>query len=643
MWESNPDLMRDALKVHDRLVREAIETNAGTVFKTGGDGFCAAFPHPGEALAAALAAQRSLLSAEWVTQAPIRVRMGLHTGTAQLRDGDYFGPTLNRAARLMDAGHGTQLLLSSSTQRLVIDELPEEVELRSLGTHHLKDLDRPEEVFQVVAPDLPGEFGPLRTISEETTTAAKAAGAAFQSKHWDAVVGILDQIESTTSLTAEQQLMYAHSLWWLGKHDDLAPRFEAAFSAATAVDDSENAALAAIELAEIHHHLLSPEVSKSWERRAENLLGDAADSIAGGHLLRWQSVRAFEIEGDLEKALELSRQVMEVAKQNDDGSLQILSLQDQGRILVTMGRPAEGMPLMDEAMLGAVAGDVDPIVVGRSYCNMLSVCERTGDVRRASEWSAAAEKWCAENESAPYPGVCRIFKAEIMWRRGDWVGAESEVLRASSELGALMDVAGEAFYQYGEMRLRSGDDQGAELAFQESLARGRQPVPGYALLLAKRGDTASAVDILERTLSEIQTGRLDRARFLPAYVDLLIETGRSEEALEAAAELEKIGEVSNSEFFGARALHAKGRVALAVGDARSASDLLKSAVGILTRLGVPYEAALAHADLGLAYGAEGVHAMARMELKVAASEFEKLGAHADAERVAALLGEAEGG
>lgn len=636
--------MREALSNHDEVVRSAIEAHHGTVFKTGGDSFCAAFADPGDAIASALEAQRALASTEWPTDTPIRVRMGLHTGTAQLRDGDYFGPTLNRAARVMDAGHGGQVLLSSSTQRLVIDHPPEPLELRSLGTYHLKGLDRPEEIFQVVGAGLHDGFGPLRLARAGGDAGAEEAlEAAFGAKNWDETVNLLDQLEATSVLTAEQHLMYAHSLWWLGKHDDLARRVETAYNVASNSGDHELAATAAIELAELYHHQLAPDVSRSWERKAERHLESVGEAVARGHLLRWQTVRALDIEGDLERALELSSKVMEIARASEDGNLEALALQDRGRALVAMGRTDEGMPLMDEAMLAAVAGDVDPIVVGRSYCNMLAVCERTGDVRRAREWSAAAERWCQTNEQAPYPGVCRIFKAEIMWGMGDWVDAEAEVLRASDELGVLTDVAGEAFYQYGEMRMRAGDLEAAETAFQEALARGRQPVPGYAILLAQRGDTPAALEILERAVDDLPKGRLDRVRHLAPYVEFLVQEGRLDEAGAAADEMGEIAGSARSDYFDARAKRARGKVELARGEASAAAALFKDALATLTRLGLRYEAALTHFDLGLAYRAQGSKALASMEIKVAASELEKLGAAPDLERVGALMsGESPG-
>jgi len=165
LWERDPEAMSSALARHDELLREAVEVHGGFVFKTVGDAFCAVFSIAAEALEAALDAQKSLLlSAGWEEFGRLRVRMALHTGTAEERDGDYFGPTVNRVARLLSAGHGRQVLLSLSTEELVRDQLPRGAGLRDLGVRRLKDLFAPEHVFQLTAPDLPDSFPPLRTL-----------------------------------------------------------------------------------------------------------------------------------------------------------------------------------------------------------------------------------------------------------------------------------------------------------------------------------------------------------------------------------------------------------------------------------------------------------------------------------------------
>lgn len=164
LWEQYPEPMKAALGRHDTLLKQVIETHQGYVFKTVGDAFCAAFATAARALAAALDAQRALAAEPWGVTGPIRVRMALHTGATIERDGDYFGPPVNRVARLLSAGHGGQILLSLPTYELVRDDLPPDVSLRDMGEHHLKDLARPERVFQIVAPDLPAEFPQLKSL-----------------------------------------------------------------------------------------------------------------------------------------------------------------------------------------------------------------------------------------------------------------------------------------------------------------------------------------------------------------------------------------------------------------------------------------------------------------------------------------------
>jgi predicted ATPase len=156
--------MQAALARHDELLRLAIEEHGGYVFKTIGDAFCCAFWTATDALDAALEVQRTLFDEEWQETGPLRVRIALHTGAAEEREGDYFGPPVNRVARLLSAGHGGQVLLSLPTQELVRDQLPVGTSLMDLGERRLKDLFRPERVFQLLATGLPSEFPPLKTL-----------------------------------------------------------------------------------------------------------------------------------------------------------------------------------------------------------------------------------------------------------------------------------------------------------------------------------------------------------------------------------------------------------------------------------------------------------------------------------------------
>ncbi|OHD74296.1 MAG: hypothetical protein A2177_09905 [Spirochaetes bacterium RBG_13_68_11] len=164
LWQANPREMKSAIARHDALIKGIVEANHGVVFKTVGDAVCAAFGTAMDGLSAAVASQLALKAERWPLPSPILVRMALHTGEAEERDADYFGPALNRVARLLSIGHGGQTLLSLVASELVRDALPDSVSLRELGEHRLKDLYRPEMVYQVLHPDLASEFPALNSL-----------------------------------------------------------------------------------------------------------------------------------------------------------------------------------------------------------------------------------------------------------------------------------------------------------------------------------------------------------------------------------------------------------------------------------------------------------------------------------------------
>lgn len=163
-WEESPHEMNIILQQHDKILKTVFEEYGGYIFKTVGDEFCVAFADPLDALLAGVESQKQLLGLKY-GELTLNVRMGIHTGTATERDGDYFGPTLNRTARLMSAGHGGQILLSYISEMLVHDLLPESIELKCLGEQYLKDILSCEKVYQVVTSGLRADFPRLMTES----------------------------------------------------------------------------------------------------------------------------------------------------------------------------------------------------------------------------------------------------------------------------------------------------------------------------------------------------------------------------------------------------------------------------------------------------------------------------------------------
>ena len=162
LWERHPDAMRDVLARHDTIVRDAIERNAGYVVKTTGDGAHAAFATAAAAAAAAVEGQRALAAEPWADGLALAVRMGLHTGSAQLRDGDYYGTSPNRAARVMAMAHGGQILCTEATAELLREDAGD-LALLDLGTHRLRGLSRPERLLQIRAPGLATDFAALQS------------------------------------------------------------------------------------------------------------------------------------------------------------------------------------------------------------------------------------------------------------------------------------------------------------------------------------------------------------------------------------------------------------------------------------------------------------------------------------------------
>lgn len=162
LWQRDPDGMRIALERHDSLLREAATTHGGEVFKTIGDAFCIAFTNAHAALDATLFAQKHLQGSFANSLPVLKVRMSLHTGDAQRRDNDYFGLSLAKVARLLGGIHGGQIALTAVTATLLRDALPPDTTLRDLGEYRFRDFDTPERIFQVIHPELPADFAPIR-------------------------------------------------------------------------------------------------------------------------------------------------------------------------------------------------------------------------------------------------------------------------------------------------------------------------------------------------------------------------------------------------------------------------------------------------------------------------------------------------
>lgn len=209
LWERYPESMRGALAAHDAIVRRSTQARHGTVFKTIGDAFCCAFAHPDEAIDAAIDAQRAIAAHAWAAElGGIRVRMGVHTGKAVERDGDYFGPTVNRVARLASIGHGGQILASSATAALMRGALRPGLSLLDLGSHRLRDLSLSETIYQVAADGLGSDFPALTSLDARPNNLPS---------QFSSFVGREREVEELRTFLSQQRLVTIAGAGGMGK------------------------------------------------------------------------------------------------------------------------------------------------------------------------------------------------------------------------------------------------------------------------------------------------------------------------------------------------------------------------------------------------------------------------------------------
>ena len=468
----------------------------------------------------------------------------------------------------------------------------------------------------------------------DTSPAVAGAGqlelarAAFARTAWREAYEVLTAADAGGRLEAEDLERLADAAWWLSDGAGSIRARERAYRQYVQRGDSRAAATAALALAEDHFHRLARSIGQGWLRRAERHLEGLPDGTERGWLYRLRFVVALEAERKPEEAMEYADRALEIARRVGDTDLAALALQDRGRCLVALGQVKDGMALIDEAMTAATAGELTPRTTGRAYCNMMSTCERLGDFGRAAEWYDVAHTWCEPHADSGYPGICRVHRAGILRLRGSLREAEHEARRAAEEMvDFLADVAGEAYYELGEIRLRMGDLAGAGEMFSEAHARGRDPQPGLALLRLAEGRSEAARSMIERALSEPRLTMLERVKLLPALVEISVACGETAAAADGVSELETITATYTSPAFVASAALARGRVELAREQADQAMLHLRRACRIWKEIDLPVELAQTRLLLSRAYSALGNTDEAELEERTAQAAMDRIGSH----------------
>jgi DNA-binding CsgD family transcriptional regulator len=375
--------------------------------------------------------------------------------------------------------------------------------------------------------------------------------------------------------------------------------------------------------------------ASGWLARAQRLVDrEGADCVERGYL-KLPAVMRFTAAGDLDSARAAAAEAAEIGDRHRDGDLSAFGRCLEGRTLIRKGRLAEGLPLLDEAMVAVTSGQLSPIITGIIYCSVIAACQQTYALDRSREWTAALSGWCeAQPQLVQFAGACLIHRSEILQLGGEWPEAIEEARRASKRLARSTDgEAGNAFYQQGELHRLRGELAEAEQAYTLASERGRDPQPGLALLRMAQGRVDVAAAATRRVLSATNDP-LQRTRFLPAHVEIMLAAGDLGEARQAADELGARATELGIELLSAMADHARGAVLLAEGDARGAIDPLRRGQQVWQRVGAPYLSARIRVLIARAVQALGDADGAALEREAAKKIFTQLGAAHDLDTTA---------
>jgi ATP/maltotriose-dependent transcriptional regulator MalT len=309
-----------------------------------------------------------------------------------------------------------------------------------------------------------------------------------------------------------------------------------------------------------------------------------------------------------------------------------------GETLIHLGDPQRGVPLLDETMASLLAGELSPLVVGYVYCAMLACCNATFDVRRAQEWTADFARWCeSQPDLIPFRGDCLVYRAELMRFKGAWKNAMAEAQLACEGIArpGSRSWAGAAFYQQGELHRLRGEFAKADAAYRDANRWGHTMQPGLALLWLAQGRLPAAAASITRALAEA-VGGVQRSRYLPAHVEIMLTANDHEAARRSATELSEIYGVLNAPVLRALSVHATGAVLLAKGDYAAALVALREAWNTWYSLEAPYEAARVRILIARACRELGDVEGADLELDAARQIFQQLAATPDLEGLVGL-------
>ncbi len=454
---------------------------------------------------------------------------------------------------------------------------------------------------------------------------------------WSEAFDLLAAADAAEPLGPDDLDLMAECAWWIGRMRHCIALRQRAHAQYLKAGDVRRAAAVAVELAVHHGDLGEVGDSSAWLQKADRMLEHEPEGPEHGWLALAKGLQYRDV-GDMSTALDHAGKAAAIGARHGDKDLFAFGHAFQGVCIAFTGDPDRGLPMVEEATEGAVAGELGPRATGWIYCMMIAVNAQLADWQRAGHWSEAATRWCNRQAINGFPGVCRVHRAEIMRLRGALSEAEEEARTATTELASfnLMFTA-LAFRELGEVRLKMGDLDAAEEAFQQAGEMGVAPEPGLAMLLVQRGRPEPAARSLRRALADTSLGPLDRAKLLPSQVEVALLLDDVETARAAATELEAIAAVHSVPALRATADASAAAVALADGALDDALVRAQGARSLFDEVDLVHESARAATLVGMIQHARGDVDAARAELTAAADVLDRIGAVPDATRARELI------
>ncbi len=459
-----------------------------------------------------------------------------------------------------------------------------------------------------------------------------------ETRAWADAFRSLARADKQASLGVEDLELLAMSAYLTGRDEYFLKTLDRAHDAYRKAGETTRAARCAFWIG--LSLLLKGETGRGtgWLAGARRLIErENADCVERGYLLLPTAEQLLGAD-DYDTAYATAAAALEIGDRFGEADLVACARHIQGRALMLKGGIDEGLALLDEAMVAVTTGELSPLMTGLIYCSVIDACQQVYAFGRAREWTTALAKWCDEQpQLVAFTGICLVHRAEIFQLNGSWRDAIEEARRAGERAapGSEKQIAAAALYQRAEVHRLRGEFVDAEAAYTSSSRWGREPQPGLGLLRLAQNRNAEAAAAIRR-VANATPDRLERTKFLPAYVEIMLAIGAVPEARSASHDLEEIAERFGTDVLVAMAAHARGAVELAEDDAQAALGSLRRAWQIWQRVEIPYLAARVLMLKGLACRTLEDEDGARLALDAAKAGFEVLGAEPDIHRIASL-------